>query len=253
MLKKTNKSNVFGLVGRNISYSFSRSYFTAKFKALGLNNINEYLNFDIDTIEKLKDELLKYDNIKGFNVTIPYKKDIFKYIDNIDPIAKEIGAINTVKIDENNNWNGYNTDIYGFEFSLKPLLKNNIKKALVLGTGGASKAVIYVLKKLNIDYLQVSRNPVDSTQISYEELDKEILKSHLLIINCTPLGTSPNTELKPNIPYLYLNKNHLLYDLIYNPEISSFLKEGIKVGSKTKNGQEMLELQAEKSWEIWNK
>ncbi len=247
-----NNRTKFGLIGKNISYSFSRGYFLEKFKELKLDKLT-YHNFDIQDIEEFPFIIYqREDEFKGFNVTIPYKQTIMKYLSKIDDDAVEIGAVNTIKVTENNELIGYNTDSYGFENSLKPLLKENHKKALILGTGGASKAIAFVLNKLKIEFLFVSRTPSIDKEIAYANLTQEIIESHQLIINSTPVGTHPNIEECPNIPYEYLSENHYLFDLIYNPSETKFLKLGKKQGSCIKNGLEMLELQAEKSWEIWN-
>ena len=238
----------FGLVGKNISYSFSENYFTKKFKNLGLNN-HEYYTYDIQSIQDFPD-IISWD-IMGLNVTIPYKEKIIDFLDEIDDEARKIGAVNTIKIIKNNKLKGFNTDVYGFEESLRPLVETYHKKALILGTGGASKAVAFVLQKLNIDHLVVSRNP-NKDQLSYGDLTKNILKNYKIIINCTPLGTFPEVDTFPNLPYQFLSEKHLLYDLIYNPAKTRFLLEGEKRGANTHNGLKMLELQAEKSWEIWN-
>lgn len=241
-----------GLIGRNISHSFSKKYFQEKFKKEGIENL-KYVNYDLPDIYEFP--FITYhreEDFLGFNVTIPYKESIQKYIKEIDAVAQEVGAINTIKVTEENTLVGFNTDVYGFENSLKPLLKKHHQKALILGTGGASKAIAYVLKKLDIDFTFVSRNPINETQVSYESLTKEIMESHQLIINCTPLGTFPNVESCPNIPYDFISEQHLLYDLIYNPETTLFLENGLQQGATIKNGHEMLILQAEKAWEIWN-
>jgi shikimate dehydrogenase len=241
----------YGLVGKDISYSFSRDYFTKKFIELNLKE-HSYRNFDIPEIEEFPFLLYqKEDDYQGLNVTIPYKESIMKYLSEIDEVAEKIGAVNTIKITEDNELIGYNTDAYGFEKSLVKLLESHHEKALILGTGGASKAVAYVLEKLNIEYKFVSRSP-NADQLSYDYLNETILNESHLIINSTPLGTFPNIELSPDIPYNYLTKKHLLYDLIYNPEETTFLKLGKDQGAMIKNGSEMLKLQAEKSWEIWN-
>ncbi len=238
----------YGLLGRNISYSFSRSYFSEKFIQERLTC--EYLNFDLKEITEFKN-LIKNSAIKGLNVTIPYKEEIISYLDDLDPIAKEIGAVNVIKFDTNQKLIGYNSDYFGFTESLKPLLNKNIKKALILGTGGASKAIAYALQQLNISFIFVSRNP-DFNELSYNDLDEDIIHDYKLIINCTPLGTHPNIESYPDIPYEYVNENHIFYDLIYNPEETSFMKKGKTQGAIVSNGQQMLILQAEKAWEIWN-
>lgn len=241
----------FGLLGKNISYSFSRNYFENKFENENIHNVS-YENFDIPAIENFPVIVSEIKNLMGLNVTIPYKETIIPYLDKLDPTAKTIGAVNTIKITKKGLLKGYNTDYYGFKKSIKPLLKKQHKKALVLGTGGASKAVAYALDKLGIKYRFVSRTPNDNA-LNYESLNKDLIASHLIIINCTPLGTFPNITNCPNIPYNFLTKDHILYDLIYNPEESQFLKNGIQKGCTVINGLKMLELQAEKSWKIWNR
>ncbi|WP_298546568.1 shikimate dehydrogenase [uncultured Aquimarina sp.] len=240
--------NIYGLLGRDIGYSFSRNYFSNKFSKENLKC--QYQNFDLQTIGELKN-IIQQTDVKGMNVTIPYKEEVISYLDTLDPIAKEIGAVNVIKFESNGKLTGYNSDYYGFTESLKPLLNETIKKALILGTGGASKAIAYALNNLNIEHVFVSRNP-DFKELSYNDLDEDIIKDFKLIINCTPLGTHPNTENYPDIPYEYLGKNHVLYDLIYNPEETTFMKKGKQKGATTSNGLNMLVLQAEKSWEIWN-
>ncbi|WGH76552.1 shikimate dehydrogenase [Tenacibaculum tangerinum] len=251
MTKKENK-HLYALVGKNISYSFSRGYFTEKFEKLNLNN-HEYINFDIQSIQELSQKIKENKKqLKGMNVTIPYKLEVFNFLDRIDKTALKVGAVNTIKITKKGRLKGYNTDVYGFQESLKPLLKKHHKRALILGTGGASKAVAYVFESLGIKYKYVSRNPEGKKQISYQDIDKELIESYFVIINCTPLGTYPNTAQYPSIPYKFLSEKHLLYDLIYNPSETTFLRKGKEQGSMVKNGLEMLELQAEKAWEIWN-
>lgn len=244
------KSKKFGLLGKNISYSFSKGYFTEKFKQLNLEK-HTYVNFDLQQIQDFP-LTLEDNNIKGINVTIPYKEEVLKYLDVLDKTAKKIGAVNTIKFTKRGNLKGYNSDVVGFENSIKPLLKKHHKNALILGTGGASKAIAYALKKNNIKFKFVSRNPSSKKEISYESLSEKKLTKYTVIINCTPLGTSPDIEKSPNIPYQFLTKNHLLFDLIYNPEVSTFLSKGKEKGATIKNGYEMLQLQAEESWRIWN-
>ena len=248
---KEKESSVFGLLGKNISYSFSRGFFTEKFKALNFKK-NKYVNFDIQQIEDFPSIINKEQNLKGLNVTIPYKEEVIKYLDKLDTTSKKIGAVNTIKFTKRGNLKGYNSDVVGFENSIKPLLKKHHNKALILGTGGASKAIAFVLKKNNIKYKFVSRSPEGKKEISYDSLTQEVLQKYSVIINCTPLGTAPNIEKCPNIPYQYLTEKHLLFDLIYNPEVSTFLSKGKEKGAAIKNGFEMLELQAEDSWRIWN-
>ena len=245
---KTNKQ--FGLIGKNISYSFSQKYFSNKFNKEELLNCS-YKNFDIQSIENFLNIFKENPNIKGLNVTIPYKEIILPHLDKLSNKAKRIGAINTIRVTKKGKLKGYNTDEYGFRKSLSPFLKTHHKKALVFGTGGASKAIAFALKKLHIQYQFVSRS--DNGSFNYDSLTPEIIAEHHLIINCTPLGTFPNIDDCPNIPYKSITSKHLLYDLIYNPEETTFLRKGKTKGATTVNGLKMLELQAEKAWEIWNK
>lgn len=248
MEETANHRKTFGLIGRNISYSFSKGYFTEKFKNIGLEG-HTYENFDLERIEEFEN-VLNQNAINGLNVTIPYKEQIIHYLHELDDVAKTIGAVNTIKFD-NDRLIGYNTDAHGFEKSLTPLIKERHKKALVLGTGGASKAVIYVLDRLGIGHRYVSRNPKVG-QLSYGELNQENFQEHLLIINCSPVGTHPNIDKKPDIPYSFIGRDHIVFDLIYNPMQTAFLRAGKKRGATIQNGLQMLELQAEKAWEIWN-
>lgn len=235
----------FGLIGKNIAYSFSESYFNDKFRKESILD-SAYQLFDLKSISEI-DELFQLENLKGFNVTIPYKEEIISYLDKLSPEAEKIGAVNCVKI-QNNKKIGFNTDAFGFENSLKPLLEKHHQKALILGDGGAAKAVKFVLAKFRIDYQSVTRKG----ELKFSDLNQEIISTHQLIINCTPIGTFPDLETSPDIPYEFLTDSHLLYDLIYNPEKTKFLQLGETPGAKIKNGYEMLVLQAEKSWEIWN-
>lgn len=244
-------NSLFGLVGKNISYSFSRGYFSKKFKSDKLVD-HAYVNFDMPTLEEFPKIWENNPNLKGVNVTIPYKETIIPFLDDLSKKAKKIGAVNTIKITSKGKLVGYNTDCYGFKNSINPLLKKHHNKALILGTGGASKAIAFVLKELNISYTYVSRNPKNKKTISYEDLCPKIMKSHQIIINCTPLGTYPNIDDCPDIPYEYITKDFLLYDLIYNPSQTTFLKLGKTQGAQIINGYKMLELQAEKAWKIWN-
>ncbi len=241
----------YGLIGKDITYSFSQNYFTQKFKQLGLTD-SAYSNFDIAKISEFGDLLERCDNLRGLNVTIPYKQAIIPYLDSLSKKAIQIGAVNTIRITKKNKLKGYNTDWYGFYHSLKPLLKKQHTHALILGTGGASKAIEYALKKLGITYKFVSRTKQDS-EFTYEELNEDILTRFTLIINTTPLGTFPNIAEKPNIPYQYITAQHLVYDLIYNPEQTTFLRLAQENQATVKNGYEMLVLQAEKAYKIWSK
>lgn len=250
MGKTGNKKNRFGLIGRNISYSFSKGYFTEKFEAMNLEQ-NTYDNFDLDSISGLEKFLKENTQIKGLNVTIPYKEEVLPFLDDIDDTALQVGAVNTIKIIKG-QWIGYNTDVIGFREALEPHLRTHHRNALILGTGGASKAVAYVFDALGIAYKFVSRH-ADEHQFGYRDLDKDIIAKYTLLVNCTPLGTYPDIKNRPEVPYHFLGKDHLLYDLIYNPEKTAFLQAGEKMGATIVNGQKMLELQAEASWEIWNR
>jgi len=239
-----------GLLGKNISYSFSRTHFTTKFKNEGLPFT--YENFDMETISEFPSVLKNNPDLVGLNVTIPYKEQIIPYLDSIDGVAKEIGAVNTITISESGKLKGFNTDAYGFKKSIEPYLKPHHKSALILGTGGASKAVAYTLKALNIDCDYVSRTPNSLAKYTYSDLSESTIKMHPIIINCTPLGTHPNINEYPKIPYDGISKEHLLFDLIYNPLQTKFLSYGESKGAVTCNGLKMLELQAKKAWDIWN-
>lgn len=239
----------FGLIGRNISYSFSRTYFSEKFTRTGLDA--SYENFDIDSISEFPAVLEKNPELQGLNVTIPYKEAIIPFLDEMDPVASEIGAVNTIKIDRFGKMKGFNTDYYGFLTSIEPGLTAQHKKALILGTGGASKAVVYALQSLDISCSFVSRSPLKG-DVSYADLDKNVMREHLVIVNCTPLGTFPGTDAYPNVPVEFLTPDHLVFDLIYNPPVTRLMALAKQKGAAVLNGQEMLELQANKAWDIWN-
>ena len=243
--------NRLGLLGKNISYSFSKTYFKAKFEREQITDTS-YENFDIESIDLFPSIIKNTKNLKGMNVTIPYKEVVMPFLDKINKKAAEIGAVNTIKITKKGKLVGYNTDCYGFKKSIKPHLKAHHKKALILGTGGASKAVAYSLKELGIAYQYVSRRQSKGVDFTYDTLTKSDIKENLIIINCTPLGTFPNIEDCPNIPYKSITDKHILFDLIYNPEVTKFLKQGKQNDATTINGLKMLELQAEKAWSIWN-
>ena len=241
----------FGLIGKNISYSFSESYFKNKFEKEHIKDAS-YQNFDLESISEFNALIKKNNDIAGLNVTIPYKEVIIPYLDSINKTAAKIGAINTIKITKKGNLKGYNTDYYGFINSLEPILKKHHKNALILGTGGASKAIAYALNKLKINYIYVSRTKTEDN-LTYNELNEQIINKHLIIINCSPVGTFPKIQDCPDIPYEFITNKHILFDLIYNPSETLFLKKGKQLGATICNGLIMLELQAEKSWEIWNK
>ncbi|MBT8177839.1 MAG: shikimate dehydrogenase [Eudoraea sp.] len=239
----------FGLIGRNIHYSFSRGYFREKFRRLGLQG-HDYSNYDLADIAEFPALTRENPDLSGLNVTIPYKEAVIPYLEALDPVATAIGAVNTIKFTPE-GLIGFNTDAYGFQQALLPLLKPNHIQALILGTGGASKAVAYVLRKQEISYCYVSRKP-QGDQLAYQDLTPSIMKEYTLLINCTPLGTWPDVDAKPAVPYDLMSPKHLLFDLIYNPEKTAFLSEGEKRGTVISNGLKMLESQAEKAWEIWN-
>jgi len=238
----------YGLIGKNIAYSFSKTFFTVKFEQEKRND--SYHNFDLESIEMFPDIIKQHDDLRGLNITIPFKEQIIPLLDKVDKEAEKIGAVNTVKILRDGRLIGYNTDHYGFAKSLADFFPIKEKTALVLGTGGASKAICYVLDTMNFDYKVVSRIASENT-ISYNDLNMSIMSSHCLIINCTPLGTFPNIQEYPDIPYEFLSKDHVLFDLIYNPRETEFLKRGFAKGSRVSNGLKMLEYQAKKAWTIW--
>jgi shikimate dehydrogenase len=239
----------FGLIGKDISYSFSKTHFAAKFENDELDC--SYENFDIDDISQFPAIIKNHPELAGLNVTIPYKESIIPYLDELHETAKEIGAVNTIKIESSGKLKGYNTDYYGFEKSIQPLLKPTHKRALILGTGGASKGVSFGLKNLDISFDFVSRKHNGSAKYIYSDLTEEIVKSYQIIINSTPVGTHPNVNICPDIPYDAITSEHLMYDLIYNPIQTKFLICGEIKGAAISNGFSMLELQAEKSWDIW--
>jgi shikimate dehydrogenase len=241
-----------GLLGRNISYSFSQNYFSSKFKQENIDTLFCYQNFDIQNIEQFPEILQNNPELLGLNVTIPYKETIIPFLDELSENARQIGAVNTIKIKPDGKLFGDNTDFFGFNKCLEPLLEAHHKKALILGTGGAAKAVVFGLKQLNIQSTYVSRNASEH-MISYGEINESIFNDYQLIINCTPLGTFPKIELFPDIPYQYFTNKHIAFDLIYNPEKTAFLEKAQNYGAVIKNGHEMLVFQAEKAWEIWNK
>lgn len=242
-------TKLFGLIGYPLTHSFSKNYFTQKFQREGISDC-AYELFPLEQIELFPDLIAEHSNLAGLNVTIPYKEKVLPYLTELSDAVKEIGACNCIKV-QNDKLTAYNTDVAGFEHSLKPLLKPNHTRALVLGTGGAAKAVVWVLKKLGVAYSYVSRKSGDGI-LGYDELTEEIIRRYPLIINTTPLGMQPNVESKPSLPYEAIGEEHLCYDLVYNPVKTGFLAEAEKRGAVIKNGQEMLELQAEAAWAVWN-
>ena len=248
--------NTYGLIGYPLGHSFSRKFFTEKFEKEGIDA--QYLNFEIPSIEEFPNIIKNNPTLKGLNVTIPYKQQVMQYLDDISEEAKAIGAVNVVKCQLSTvncqlHLTGYNSDVIGFVNSIKPLLKPHHKKALILGTGGASKAIHYGLtKKLSMETLFVSRTAREG-MITYEEVTSEVLKEYEVIVNCSPVGMYPHVDECPALPYEALNENNLLYDLVYNPLETLFMKKGAAQGATVKNGLEMLHLQAIASWEFWEK
>lgn len=237
----------YGLIGKNLDYSFSKDFFHEKFSEENIDAL--YENFSIDSISEVEEVFQQEPYLRGLNVTIPYKTAIMGFLDEVEREAKKIGAVNVVQFKDGKRI-GHNTDCFGFMKALFPLLEKQHQQALILGTGGASKAVAHGLKSLGIEYTKVSRKPT-SIQYSYEDLNDEIIAGNHLIINCTPLGAKPNIKDSPNIPYNGLTKRHLLFDLIYNPKVTQFLANGKIRGCSICNGQKMLEFQAERAWNIW--
>ena len=244
--------NKYGLIGFPLTHSFSKKFFTEKFKRESISAA--YENFEIEKISRLTEIVEAETDLAGLNVTIPYKEQVIPFLDELDRAAEKVGAVNTIKIirkAQKIHLKGFNTDTWGFEISLKPLLREYHTKALILGTGGASKAIKFVLDKLNIEYISASIEELKNREIRYEDIDKKMMSDRLLVIHATPLGTYPKTDTFPPIPYEYISDEHLLFDLVYNPEMTEFLKKGRERGAIVKNGLEMLQQQALKSYEIW--
>lgn len=241
--------NRFGLIGYPLGHSFSQQYFNNKFKTENLADCFFEL-FPIEKVDSFPELLQVYKDLKGLAVTIPYKQTIINFLTSIDEAASEIGAVNCIKI-STQKIIGFNTDVIGFENSIKPILKPHQKKALILGTGGGSKAVQFVFKKLGIEFLLVSRSK-NQQHIQYQDINELICADYNIIVNATPVGMTPNNDICPEIPYQFLSEKHLLFDLIYNPAETLFLQKGRQAGAQTKNGQEMLITQAEANWKIWN-
>ena len=241
----------YGLIGYPLGHSFSISYFNQKFADEGINA--KYMNFEIPNIENLIEVLDSNPELKGLNVTIPYKEKVMEYLDYISPEARAIGAVNVIRVVHDGKkilLRGYNSDVIGFTQSIEPMLERYHKKALVLGTGGASKAVAYGLKSLGIESVFVSRYERPGT-IQYESITPDVVHEYQVIVNCTPLGMFPKIDTCPTLPYEALDEHNILYDLIYNPDETLFMKKGAEHGAAVKNGLEMLLLQAFASWEFW--
>jgi shikimate dehydrogenase len=242
----------FGLIGKSLQHSFSPKYFNEKFITGNISNCR-YDLFPLNNIEELPAFINSMPELEGFNVTIPYKKSILPYLDQIDDVALEVGAVNTVKIFRSSSGvilEGFNTDVFGFEFSTDDL--RHYSGALILGSGGGADAVVYVLTKLGVPFFIVSGNPSGGTKIGYDDLTMDLIKNYPIIVNTTPVGMFPDVDNAPDIPYNYLTSRNFLYDLIYNPSETLFLKKGRLAGVKIMNGLKMLQMQADKSWEVWN-
>jgi shikimate dehydrogenase len=244
----------FGLIGKSLSHSFSKSYLEEKFIKEDKEGF-QYSNFDLESLDNLL-QIITDNHLSGLNVTKPYKESIIPFLNELDVTAKEIGAVNCIKITWNNNTPyliGYNTDYYGFAQSIKPFLEPIHQRALILGTGGASKAIAYALKNVGVDFYYVTTGEKKSVNyFHYTELNEYVLNAFKLIVNCTPLGMYPKTDACPEIPFQFITTEHLLYDLIYNPEETLFLQKGKAQNAVTMNGLNMLKLQADKAWEIWH-
>jgi shikimate dehydrogenase len=240
---------LFGLIGYPLTHSFSKKYFDHKFVVENIANCS-FSNFEIPQVEDIFSIIQQNSNLHGFAITIPFKQKIIPYLDFLEPDVSQMSACNCVKIKDGKLY-GYNTDVLGFEKSFVELLKPHHNKALVLGTGGAAQAVNFALNKLGIRYLNVSRNEV-ANSITYDELDETIMEEYSVIINTTPLGTFPRVDECPSIPYEYISSQHYLFDLVYNPPLTKFLGQGKTHGATIKNGYDMLTIQAEENWKIWN-
>jgi shikimate dehydrogenase len=253
-MKKT-----YGLIGYPLTHSFSKKHFTEKFEKENITDC-EYNLYSLSTIHQLPQMLKDNPQIKGLNVTIPYKESVMPFLNELDPIAKAIGAVNCIKVDQGSNDQvkliGYNTDVFGFRQSIKPFLEKRHERALILGTGGASKAVAYVLKEIGLDCYFITRHKTHSSgpnTFLYDELNEYMLNAIKLVVNTTPGGVFPNGKEAPAIPYDLITPSHLLYDLVYNPAETEFLRRGKEKGAETINGLSMLQQQAEEAWRIWNK
>lgn len=243
---------MYALIGNPLGHSFSANFFNEKFRREHIDN--RYILAQLDDISDVTLLLEDHPDLQGFNVTIPYKQQIIPYLDSLSDEAREIGAVNVVKVEHRDGkryLKGFNSDAIGFRESIAPLIKPDMKRALILGTGGASHAVDYVLRSLGIETVKVSRTKSED-RLTYADLTEDVMRSHLVIVNTTPLGTWPNTEACPDIPYDFITPGHLCFDLVYNPETTTFMKKAAEHGATVKNGLEMLHLQAIGAWKIWN-
>jgi shikimate dehydrogenase len=247
-------NQLFGLIGFPLGHSWSKKYFEQKFRDENINYAS-YELFPIKNPGEIRTMAEKHPELNGINVTIPYKTTIIPFLDDLDSVAREVNAVNTIRIQRSEigiRLEGYNTDVSGFGESVKPLLRSHHRSAMILGTGGAAKAAAWVFAKLGIDFMFVSRTPNDDYQLGYHELSEHLFEKFTVIVNATPLGMAPHVDSMPPLPYHHLSTHHLLFDMVYNPSETKFLAEGRKYGAEVKNGLEMLHLQAEKAWEIWN-
>jgi len=240
--------NEYGLIGKTLKHSFSQAYFTEKFEKENIEGT--FLNFELPTIEDFVPLIKQHPNLRGLSVTIPYKTEIIPFLDKLDNTAQEIGSVNSVRVRDGHT-TGYNTDAAGFSASIKPFLAHGMERALILGTGGASKAVAFALRQIGLDVMFASRTPKEG-QLAYSDINQNTVKAFKLIVNTTPLGMFPDIHSAPHIPYEFLGSEHLFYDLTYNPAETEFLRRGKERGALTVNGLSMLKIQAELSWEIWN-
>ena len=241
-------SKIFGLVGKSLTHSFSKDYFNSKFKELDIDA--NYTNFELENINQIKG-VLSTPNLLGLNVTIPYKESIIPFLDEIDDVAKQVGAVNTIQLKDGKT-KGFNTDVFGFKQMIKPFFKSHHHRAIILGTGGASKAVDYVLRDLGCDPIFISRHPVNENEFRYEDINEIMINACPIIVNTTPVGTFPNVNEMPNVPTKFLTEKSLVIDLIYNPKETLLLKKAKQKNAWTLNGLTMLHQQAEKAWGIWN-
>lgn len=239
---------IYGLVGKSLAHSFSKDYFTSKFENLSIDA--RYNNFEIENINQIKD-VLKTPNLSGLNVTIPFKESVIPFLDEIDGVAKEVGAVNTIQIIKGKT-KGFNTDVFGFKQMIKPFFKSHHHRAIILGTGGASKAVGFVLRDLGCEPIFISRHPKNDNEFGYDDVNQMMINACPIIVNTTPVGTFPNVNQMPNIPTEFLTDKNLVIDLIYNPKETLLLKKAKEKKAWTLNGLTMLHQQAEKAWEIWN-
>lgn len=242
----------YGLIGYPLGHSFSVNYFNQKFADEGINA--KYINFEIPDVEQIIEVVSANPELKGLNVTIPYKERVIEFLDQLSPEARAIGAVNVIRVTHDGgkiHMKGFNSDVIGFTQSIEPMLENYHKRALVLGTGGASKAICYGLKSLGVETVCVSRYERPET-ICYKDITPEVVQEYNVIVNCTPLGMFPKIEQCPQLPYEALTDKNILYDLVYNPDMTLFMKKGAERGAQVKNGLEMLLLQAFVSWEMWN-